>query len=75
MLKIGLLDEFGSKIIQLYMSHFYFEKEKYPNILGIEEKKKKTHIQNKNEIFHCLKRICFEMTTKNLLFKSCQFVS
>lgn len=67
MLKIGLLDEFGSKIIQLYTSHFYFEKEKYPNILGIEEKKKK-HIQNKNEIFHCLKRICFEMTTKNLLF-------
>lgn len=43
MLKIGLLDEFGSKIIQLYMSHFYFEKEKYPNILGIEEKKKPTY--------------------------------
>lgn len=52
MLKIGLLDEFGSKIIQLYMSHFYFEKEKYPNILGIEEKKKKkTTYKTKTKFF------------------------
>lgn len=58
MLKIGLLDEFGSKIIQLYMSHFYFEKEKYPNILGIEEKKKKPHTKQKRN---------FSLPKKNLL--------